>query len=185
MSRVWTYDDLATLPDDGRRYEILDGELFVSPSPSRWHQELLKRLFRAFVELEDRGLAKVYFAPLDVILSPTRVVEPDLVVVGKQRREILKERGVEGPPDLVIEVLSPSTTKHDRTRKRRFYARNGIREYWIADPDAEAIEVLELIEQGLSYRQAGWYGPGDRVRAVTFDLELAVDDIYRKDDPTG
>ena len=180
-NRVWTYDDLASLPDD-HHYEILDGELFVSPSPTMAHQLALKRLVLAFAELERRKIASIWFAPLDVIMSPTRVVEPDLLVVLRERRSIIKHRGVEGAPDLVLEVLSPSTTKHDRTRKRQFYARNGVREYWIVDPDAGSIEVLELIEDGLSYRQAGWYGPGDRARSATLDFACAIDDIFAPDD---
>lgn len=183
--KVWTYDDLVAMgePEDGKRYEILDGELFVSPSPSLWHQEVLKRLFRVLDrELEQRGIAKVYFAPLDVILSPTRVVEPDLLVVRKERFEILARHGVVGAPDLVVEVLSPSNTHHDRVRKRRFYARNGVREYWIADPDAKTIEVLSLVDGGLSYRAAGWYATGDRVRAETFELEFELDPIFIEGD---
>ena len=180
--KVWTYDDLQSLPDDGNRYEIIDGELVVSPSPAFWHQEVLKRLFLAFQRgLEEAGIARVYFAPLDVILSPTRVVVPDLLVVREERRGIFEKRGAVAAPDLVIEVLSPSNTRHDRVTKRRFYARNGIREYWIVDPEAETIEVLQLIEGGLSYRQAGWYGPGDLARSATFDLEVEVDGVFRKD----
>src|SRR5215475_6099076 len=111
--KVWTYDDLVAMgePDDGKRYEILDGELFVSPSPSLWHQEVLKRLFRVLDrELEATNLAIVYFAPLDVILSPTKVVEPDIVVVRWERRAILERHGATAAPDLVVEVVSPSNT---------------------------------------------------------------------------
>jgi len=180
--KIWTYDDL---PDtgDGRRFEILDGALYVSPSPSAWHQEILKRLFRIIDrELEGKGIAKVFFAPLDVILSPTRVVVPDLFVVRMERMSILEQRGAIEAPDLVVEVLSPSNIHHDRVRKRRFYARNKVREYWIVDPAAEAIEVLTLIEGGLSYQQAGWFAAGDRVASATFDLEFDVDPIFAKDD---
>jgi Uma2 family endonuclease len=180
--KIWTYDDLASLPDDGKRYEILDGVLFVSPSPRLRHQDVLKRLFVAFLALEQRKVAKVYFAPLDVILSPTKVVVPDLLVVRNERRSIFAERGVEGAPDLVIEVLSPSTAKHDRTRKRRFYAKNGVREYWIVDVVANSIEVLELIDGGLSYREHGWYGPGDTAKSAFIDLEVSVDALFAPDD---
>jgi Uma2 family endonuclease len=180
--KVWTYDDLVAMGayPDGRKYEIFDGELVVSPSPSLWHQEVLKRLFRVLDrDLEQRRLGKVFFAPLDVVLAPTRVVQPDLLVVGMDRFATLEKRGiVQVPPDLAIEVLSPNSRKHDRVRKRRFYARIGIREYWIVDPDDHTIEVLALIDGGLSYRQVGWYAAGDRVRSASFELELDVDPIF-------
>ena len=182
--KVWTYDDLEQLPQDGTRYEILDGELFVMTGPSLLHQRVLRDLSAIFVrELHDTRIAEVLFAPFDVILSPTKVVQPDLLVFRWERRKVaLAKRGAEQAPDLVVEVISPSNPKHDRTRKRRFYARNGIREYWLVDLDAQSIEVLELIEGGLSYRQSGWYGPGDTARSVTFELAVSVDALFRDDD---
>src|SRR5262245_52068271 len=124
--KVWTYDDLVAMgePQDGRKYEIFDGELIVSPAPAMWHQEVLKRLFREFDHLERSRIAKVFFSPFDVILSRTKVVQPDLLVVRWDRRSILERRGATAAPDLVVEVVSPSNTRHDRVRKRRFYARN-------------------------------------------------------------
>ncbi|MGN6104795.1 MAG: Uma2 family endonuclease [Kofleriaceae bacterium] len=188
FEKVWTYDDLVALgdPAHGERYEIFDGELVVSPAPSLWHQEVLKRLFLRFhAELEATRLARVYFAPLDVILSPTRVVEPDLLIVRTERQHILANRGVTAAPDLVVEIVSPSNSQHDRVRKRRFYAGNSIREYWVVDPEDHTIEVLALIDGGLTYRQVGWYATGDRARSVGFDLELEVDRIFERDDETA
>jgi Uma2 family endonuclease len=184
--KVWTYDDLVAMGEykDGKKYEIFDGELVVSPAPNLWHQEVLKRLFRVLdAELEAKRLAKLYFAPLDVILSPTKVVQPDILVVRWQRRSILERRGATAAPDLVIEVVSPSNTKHDRVRKRRFYARNQVPEYWIVEPGDKTIEVLALIDGGLSYRQVGWYGPGDRVESATFTLAFDLDPIFVEDEP--
>jgi Uma2 family endonuclease len=183
--KVWTYDDLLAMDErrDGKKYEILDGVLYVSPSPTYLHQVVLKRLFvELYEQLEKRGLAEVLFAPLDVILSKTRVVQPDLLVVSIERKAILEWHGVTAAPDLAVEILSPSNTHHDRVRKRRFYARTGVREYWIVDPVAEDIEVLALIEGGLSYRQAGWYAAGDRAKSTLFELDVEVDPIFRKDD---
>ena len=177
--KIWTYDDL---PDDGQRYEIIDGELFVSPAPAKPHQHALKRLFLAFVALEHAKLATVWFAPFDVKLSPTRVVEPDLFVIRWGRTSAFGPRVVEEAPDLIVEVLSPSTAKHDRTRKRRFYAQSRVREYWLVDPETESIEVLYLDNDALSYRTAAWAGPGEHVKSVTFDLEIDVDAIFRADD---
>jgi Uma2 family endonuclease len=179
-NKVWTYDDLRRLPDDGTRYEIIDGELVVMPSPVVIHQRVLGRMFLAFhTQVQERGQGEVFVAPLDVIMSPTRVVQPDLIVVRPEHRDILREH-VEGVPDLLVEVLSPSNHKHDLVTKRRFYARNRVSEYWIVDPEAQTVEVLELVDGGLSYRQHGWYGPGDRIRGATFAIELDVDELFRE-----
>ncbi|CAN5839320.1 Uma2 family endonuclease [soil metagenome] len=180
-NKLWTYDDLVAMDGepDGNKYEIFDGELVVSPSPSFSHQEIVKRLFVALLEqVEKRRLATVHFAPLDVILSKTRVVQPDLLVIGMNQREIIAPHGVIGAPVLAIEVVSPGNASHDRVRKRRFYARGGIREYWIVDPASYEIEVLGLVAGGLSYRQTGWFGPGDTLTSPTFELAIAVNAVF-------
>jgi len=182
--KVWTYDDLATLPDDGQRYEILDGELVVSPAPSLRHQRVLTQLLKQLFALEYTGRATIWVGPTDVKLSPTRVVEPDVVVVSHARREILREQAIEGAPDLVVEVVSPSNRKHDLTVKRRFYARIGVREYWIVDPESETVEVLALADGVLGYRQDQWAGPGDRVRSVVFGVEVDVTALFEDHAPT-
>ena len=176
--KVWTYVDLERFPDDGRKYEIFDGELVVSPSPNVTHQRVAKRLFKLLDEqLEKARIAEVFFAPLDVVLAPTKVFQPDLLAVRwRRRRNALGARVVEAPPDLAVEVLSPTNRKHDRVRKRRFYARNGVREYWIVDPDERSVEVLELADG--RYRQHGWYGPGDRARSAGFDLAFEVNALF-------
>jgi Uma2 family endonuclease len=99
-----------------------------------------------------------------------------------RRKTAFTKRGIEAAPDLVFEVLSPSNRKHDRVRKRRFYARNGIPEYWIVDPEEHTIEVLERIDGGLSYRQAGWYASGDVARSTQFELAIDIDALFRSDD---
>ena len=176
--KVWTYEDLQQLPDDGNRYEIIDGELVVSPSPSMAHQgavaELFVLLYRA---LRETGLARVFTAPLDVILSPTRVVEPDILVVRTERASIMKERGIEGPVDLAVEVLSPSSVRTDRERKRTLYAAVGVPEYWIVDPIMKTIDVHALVDGEL--RLVRSFGPGERLASATFDLAFEVDLVFR------
>src|SRR5438445_9482402 len=116
------------MPSDGKRYEIIDGELFEMTAPTAWHQRLLGRLHVWFVaQLETAKVARVYLSPCDVVTAPTRVVQPDLIVIAIARRSIVKSQ-IEGAPDLVVEILSPSNPKHDLVTKRRFYARIGIRE---------------------------------------------------------
>ena len=142
-ARPLTPEDLVDIPDDGQRYEIIGGELIVSPAPIPEHQELLGRLyllFTAFVNAHQLG--RVLFAPLDVLLSAHDLVQPDLIFIASERREIIRRTRVEGPPDLVLEVLSPSTRQTDQVRKAALYATAGVREYWLVDPGARTITVL-------------------------------------------
>jgi len=179
--KTWTYDELAALDttDDGRKYEIFDGELVVSPGPSYGHQEVSKRLFVALLEqVERQGRGTVHYAPLDVILTKKRVVQPDLFVIGMDQREIIAKHGLIGAPDIAIEIVSESNAAHDRVRKRRFYARAGMREYWIVDPSLQEVEVLGLVPGGLSYRQTGWFGPGDTITSPTYEIAIAVNAVF-------
>ena len=142
---VLTYEDYAALPDDGRRYEIHDGELSVTPAPGTAHQQISGNLYvvlRAHLDAGVRG--QVLYAPLDVILASTTVVQPDLVYIDPSRAHLVSRRGIEGPPTLAVEIISPSTPRIDRVTKLQLYARHGIPYYWIVDPDARAIEAYEL-----------------------------------------
>jgi Uma2 family endonuclease len=144
-----TYRDYAALPDDGKRYEIHDGELWEMAAPTTLHQILLGRLFRA---LDDRvtaqALGLVMIAPLDVILSDqpteTTILQPDVLFLDNARLETVHMRGVEGSPTLVVEIFSPSTAAIDRTRKRDLYARYGVPYLWFVDPDTREIEAHAL-----------------------------------------
>jgi Uma2 family endonuclease len=159
-----TYRDYATLPDDGRRYEIHDGELSVTPAPSPQHQRCAANLFRVLdTHVRARGLGEVLFAPLDVILSDTAIVQPDLVYLASNRLGSISQRGIEGPPTLAVEILSPSTTTIDRDTKHRLYARHGVPYFWLVDPDARVIEVhrLEADRYTLALRASGAEPPVD------------------------
>lgn len=142
------------------------------------HQEVSKRLYRALLEwVEDRGLGKVYFAPLDVVLSEYDVVQPDLLYVSNDRVGIIKEANIWGAPDLVVEVLSPGTAGWDRKIKRQTYARFGIRELWLADPESRSIEVATLKDGDLS--TAGVYPLGSTlVSRILPGLKLCVDTVF-------
>jgi Uma2 family endonuclease len=144
ISTKFTHADLLAAPDDGKRREIIEGELFVTPSPNLSHQRISRRIGLALANyLEAHPIGEIFYAPMDVILSDSDVVEPDLLIVLNERREILKT-WVEGTPDLVIEILSPTTSDRDRGLKLKAYARHGVTEYWIVDPDERAIEVYRL-----------------------------------------
>ncbi len=142
-----TYADYAALPDDGRRYELDEGEIAVTPSPPTRHQTVSKNLMYLIESyLREHRAGVLFQSPIDLILSETTVLQPDLLVVLQGRERIITERGVEGPPDLVVEVLSPATVTRDRKSKFQLYARYGVTHYWIADPDARRLEAYTLSE---------------------------------------
>jgi Uma2 family endonuclease len=145
-----TYDDFCLLPNNGRRYEIVEGDLIVTPAPRRLHQRIVTRLTRflsGFVE--DHQLGEVYVSPFDVVFSPFDVVEPDLVYFSNARESVLTEMNAQGAPDLVVEVLSETTEKTDRTIKLKLYGKFGVQEYWIIDPDSPSAEIYRRGEEGL------------------------------------
>jgi Uma2 family endonuclease len=148
--RSWTYDDLLALPDDGLRHEIIDGEHYVSPSPTPKHQRVLLELTLAlgnFVKRHECG--ELFFAPCDVVFSLRDVVEPDLLFIVRERLALITERNIAGAPDLLVEVLSPSTRKVDEGVKLRLYDRMGVREYWVVDPVGRTVRVLRRAGEAL------------------------------------
>lgn len=140
---TWAYPDLAVLPEDGARYEIIDGELYEMPSPTSAHALAIAALVQLLLPVLKRLGGRWLTAPLDVFFPGADPVQPDLMVLLPGSRAPVARRGIEGPPDLLIEVLSPANRAHDQVRKRELYARGGVREYWIVDPDARVIEVID------------------------------------------
>jgi len=164
----YTYEDYLTFPDDGRRHELIDGEHSVTPAPVRRHQKLSMRLGVALATwLREHPVGEVYAAPLDVILSDIDVVEPDLLFVSNERSQILGT-WIHGAPDLVIEILSPSTRRVDEITKRRLYERVGVREYWIVDDEIEVVKAYRRQEDGTFPRQA------DRLREEGHSLDTLL-----------
>lgn len=144
-----SYDDYLKLPDD-QRCEVVEGALAMTPAPDTDHQLILLdlgSLLRAFTRRE--GLGTVLAAPTDVILSDHNIVQPDLLFVSRERLSIVQKRGVFGVPDLVVEILSPSTATRDLGTKRELYSRFEVREYWIVDPVSRSVEVLTQQGAGL------------------------------------
>jgi len=138
----FTYEDYLLLPED-KQYELIDGDLFMVPAPSLYHQVVCRRISVALTQfVDDRHLGEVLWAPCDVYLSQFDVVQPDIFFIASERRGIMKEACVQGAPDLMVEIISPSDPKKDRDLKRKLYARFGVREYWIVDPVARSIDVL-------------------------------------------
>jgi len=176
--RDLTYDDYVGLPDDGRRYEILDGELEVSPAPAPKHQGVSANLLvMLLTHVQERGLGRVYHAPIDVILARDSIVQPDLVFVTAGRESIVTERGIEGPPDLAIEILSPWSVRRDRVAKAELYARYEVRHYWIVDPVAQKIEMYE--PEGAVYGLVATHEGATRACTSLFpDLEIDLGRVW-------
>jgi Uma2 family endonuclease len=177
-SLKYTHADLLQMPDDGKRREIIDGELYVTPSPINYHQTILFNLTMAVGKfLETHPLGKLRFAPLDVILGEHDVLEPDLLLVLNEHKDILQD-WVRGAPDLVIEILSPTTEARDRGIKLKAYARYGVGEYWIVDPIAQVIEVYRPTAEG--FHLATTCGKGKTVATPLLPgFSLAVSSVFK------
>lgn len=178
-----TYEDLLQLPEDGLRHELIDGEHYVSAAPNLRHQLVVGRLFLSIGNwLEVHPVGRVLFAPFDVVLSDFDVVEPDLLYFSHERaKSILTPARAMGPPELVIEVFSPSTRKRDETLKKRLYERSGADEYWCFDPEIDVARIYR--------RTAGVFAPvvelsaeaGHLLTTPLFPgLELRLNDIFRE-----
>lgn len=173
----YTYANFLRFPDDGNRHEILDGQWIVTPPPTTDHQLIIMSLIRILgphIERKDLGL--LLTSPVGVVLSQTRVVQPDLLFVAKSRRSIVRKDALHGAPDLAIEVLSPSTASLDRGRKLKAYENSGVKEYWIVDRAAFTVEVhgfgrspkLRVLQKGRSFESD-----------LFPDLSIRVNDVFR------
>jgi Uma2 family endonuclease len=141
----WTYSEFARLPDDGNRYELIAGELYVTPAPRPSHQLISQRLHLLLASFVERhSLGWVLAAPVDVLFAEGDYVEPDLLFVRRDRVGIITDRGIEGAPDLIVEILSDATERTDRGPKLRQYTRFGVPLYWVVDPDGRHVEVYRL-----------------------------------------
>jgi len=174
----WTYKEYAAIPDDGKRYEIVNGVLFMTPPPSIPHQRATGCFFRYLsTHVEDAGLGWVFVSPVDVQLAPNVVVQPNVAIVLKAGLEKITESRIIGAPDLVIEVASPSTATYDRREKYDAYARAGVPEYWIADPSAHTVEVFVL--EGRKYRSLGVFRGGAKLPSkVVPELPVRVEQLF-------
>ena len=175
---VLTYEDYADLPNDGNRYEILEGELAVTPAPNTKHQTASGNLFFLLTQhIREKDLGKLFHAPVDLILESASVLQPDLLFVSKARQSIITERAIEGAPDLVVEILSPTTSRSDRVTKAQIYARHKVAAYWIVDPEQEAVEIYLLVMD--SYRlETTLQGETPQPAPPFIELKIAAKDIF-------
>lgn len=153
---ILTYEDYLRLPDDGKRYEILEGVLHVVPSPTTRHQRISRELgFMIYGYVTQNGLGEVFYAPLDIVFSRTSIAQPDLIYVSQDRQSVITEKHIAGSPDLVVEILSPSNSASDRVTKAQIYARYGVPYYWVVDPEKKAVEEFRL-ERGIYMLVRSW-----------------------------
>ena len=172
----FTYKDYLLLPEGDRR-ELVDGDFYVVPSPNVWHQRISKKLGFILSDFVDRNrLGEVLFAPLDVVLSDEDVVQPDILFISNERRGIITEANISGAPDLVVEVLLPSTADRDRQLKLRLYSRFGVSEYWIVDPDERSVQVMVLGDPGET--SAVTHSSGSVSSPLIPGLNLALEEIF-------
>lgn len=144
MDKRYTYADYLMIEDD-KRYEVHEGELMMVPAPTTTHQRISWKIERIIGDfIVENNLGEIFDAPTDVVLSGDIVVQPDIFFVSKDRAGIIEEKAVAGPPDLVVEILSPSSTFSDSVRKKELYQRYGVKEYWLVFPEEKAIEVMTL-----------------------------------------
>ncbi len=178
ISTRFSYEDLQHIPPDRNRYEIVDGELLVTPAPVPLHQIIAGNLYAELrIHVRKRKLGRVFIAPLDVLFSPSTVLEPDVIFVSNSRLHIIGEKNLTGPPDLVVEVLSESTAQLDREIKPKQYALYGVPEFWRIDPFKKTVEVFGL-ERG-EYELRATLGPGEMLKSSLLPgLSIPVGDLW-------
>jgi len=177
-NRLYTYADYLKIDDDNQ-YELIGGKLILVPAPRTFHQELVGKIFRRIAEfVYDNNLGKVLIAPTDVLLSETEKPQPDILFVSKKRLDIITEMNVQGAPDLVVEILSPSTGKNDRVEKSKMYFKYGVMEYWIVDPEHKTIEVFIPGEKNWNLFQS--YDDEDTLTSPLLqNLEIQLKNIFQ------
>ena len=181
VARRYTYAELAAeMPETNQPHELWDGELVMSPTPSFFHQEIVFRFQRALHDwVAARRLGKVVGAPIDMVLSPHRAVQPDVVFIATARLAIV-ERVIMGPADLVAEVVSLGGRNRDRIEKRDLYEQHGVREYWIIDPESQTVDVLALVNQ--RYELAGRSRLGETAASRLLPgFELPLDALFPRE----
>lgn len=171
-----TYQDYAAWPDDGKRYEIIDGEAMMTPAPAILHQRVALKLSRLLGDAI-KSAGEVFIAPCDVVFDEANVVQPDILLVLRENRRIVKEDNIRGAPDLVVEVLSESSGHRDLMTKRELYAKFGVPEYWIVDPREKTLDVLSL--KGKGYQRAATFRNHDKVKsALSAQLQFRLSAIW-------
>lgn len=176
-----TYEDYLEFPDDGNRHELIEGDHVATPAPNIRHQRLVGRLFTRLIRfVEERSLGEVFMAPTDVVLSEHEVVQPDVLFVAREHLDRIGEAHLDGPPDLIVEVVSETTRRRDEVLKRHLYERRGVAEYWLVDPVVETVKVFRRTPDGRYERHAELtLEAGDALSSPLLpDLEIPLRQLF-------
>ncbi len=175
---IYTYKDYSMLPE-GAPFQLIGGNLIMTPSPVPKHQRISKRiefLLCEFVE-KTHNLGEIFYSPIDVYFEETETYQPDIIFISKDRLNIIGEKKIEGAPDLIVEILSPSTAYYDLKQKKKIYAKHGVKEYWIVDPIENSIEIYENRDE--DYIQlTGLINKGIIESKLLRGFELKVEDVF-------
>ncbi|MBV8275127.1 MAG: Uma2 family endonuclease [Verrucomicrobia bacterium] len=175
-----TVEDYKKLPEAGPRYQLVEGELYMTPAPNRFHHDISRNIQRALDRyLDENPIGILYNAPFDVYLTRTDVFQPDLIVVLEASRSILTDAGAEGPPEFVIEILSPSNRELDLVKKKGIYARLGVKEMWIIDPEPGSIEIYRF-EQNSADPIATLYASDTLTTPLLTGFSMSVSAVFRR-----
>ncbi len=174
----WTYEAYAAIPENGKRYEVVRGVLYMAPAPGMKHQSIAGHIFyHLTTHVYYRKLGKTFFAPFDVQLNEKTIVQPDVLVILNAHRERITESRIIGAPDLVVEILSPKTASKDRHEKRAAYEQAGVPEYWLVDPETRSVELLVLKEG--RYQNLGAFRGKERVPSrIVPELPVEVEQFF-------
>lgn len=179
IKKSYTYEDYARL-SEGATYQLIGGELVMTPAPGKRHQIVLKNLLKVLDDYtEGKDLGEVLFAPMDVYLAPHETYQPDLLFIAKERLEISAEDKVNGAPDLIVEILSPSTAYYDLKKKYKIYEKYGVKEYWIVDPEDKSIEIFVLTD-GKFHLAVQSEETGEVTSLLLQGLSVKLEDVFRK-----
>lgn len=180
--KAFTYQDYLELPDDGNLYEIINGELIMTPAPVPKHQLIHRKIQNRLTNfVEENRLGEILYAPCDVLLSETNLVQPDIFFIAKANRKIIGEKNIQGIPDLIIEILSPTTAYYDLIEKKELYEKFGVKEYWIVDPKKKWIEIYTLEERKYKLHQRG--EKTDKINSrLLKGFELGLKKIFGEED---
>ena len=176
--KVWTYKDYLRLTDD-KRYELINGRLVEMPAPGFEHQEVLNTLnVLLYLFVRDKGMGKVLPAPFDVVLSDTVVVQPDILFISNENLKNIKNGRLFGSPDLVVEIVSPSSYKRDRYEKFKLYEKHGVKEYWIVLPGEKVIEVW-CLKDGKYVLHSVAADKGEVESCILKGLKVKVEEVIK------
>jgi Uma2 family endonuclease len=176
-SKVWTVDDYLLLGETSLPCQLIDGDLIMSPAPTPSHQRISRKIFNLLSKFASE-LDEVFYAPIDLYIDKENVLQPDLLFIAKENKDIITHRGVEGVPDLVVEIISPSNIFTDRNKKKKIYQQIGVAEFWIVDPGNKTLEIYSKGQADPDTPSLFLVGEGEVRSAVLTELTFNLQDIF-------